>query len=49
MNSHIDTVKPVKGWSRDPYTPEMEESRVYGLGSNDAGGPLVSLLAAAKN
>jgi acetylornithine deacetylase len=45
MNSHIDTVKPVNGWSRDPFNPETEVSRIYGLGSNDAGGPLVSLLA----
>lgn len=45
LNSHLDTVKPVEGWTRDPYNPEMEEYRIYGLGSNDAGGSLVSLLA----
>ncbi len=45
LNSHIDTVKPVAGWKRDPFSPEMEADRIYGLGSNDAGGPLVSLLA----
>ena len=44
LNSHLDTVKPVEGWTRDPYSPEMEEFRIYGLGSNDAGGALVSLL-----
>ncbi|MCK4747483.1 MAG: M20/M25/M40 family metallo-hydrolase, partial [Bacteroidales bacterium] len=44
LNSHIDTVKPVGGWTKDPYSPEMEEFRIYGLGSNDAGGSLVSLL-----
>jgi acetylornithine deacetylase len=44
LNSHIDTVKPVEGWTRDPYSAEMEEFRIYGLGSNDAGGALVSLL-----
>ncbi|MFC2112356.1 M20/M25/M40 family metallo-hydrolase [Bacteroidota bacterium] len=44
LNSHIDTVKPVEGWTRDPYSPEMEEFRIYGLGSNDAGAALVSLL-----
>ena len=46
LNSHIDTVKPVAGWTRDPFTPEEDENgRLYGLGSNDAGGPLVSLIA----
>ena len=44
LNSHTDTVKPVGGWTKDPWSPEMEEFRIYGLGSNDAGGPLVSLL-----
>ncbi len=46
LNSHLDTVRPVEGWTRDPYSPELEGSRLYGLGSNDAGGALVSLLAA---
>lgn len=46
LNSHIDTVKPVKGWTRDPFTPQKEKDRIYGLGSNDAGAPLVSLLTA---
>lgn len=45
LNSHLDTVKPVAGWKRDPFTPEVEVDRLYGLGSNDAGGPLVALLA----
>ena len=45
LNSHIDTVKPVAGWTRDPFTPEEEDGKLYGLGSNDAGGPLVSLIA----
>lgn len=45
LNSHIDTVRPVSGWTRDPFTPTEEDGRLYGLGSNDAGGPLVSLLA----
>ncbi|KAA6348396.1 Acetylornithine deacetylase [termite gut metagenome] len=44
LNSHIDTVKPVTGWERDPFTPDEEERKVYGLGSNDAGGSLVTLL-----
>lgn len=46
LNSHIDTVKPVAGWTKDPFSPEMDGECLYGLGSNDAGGPLVSLLAA---
>ena len=37
LNSHIDTVKPVTGWTRDPFTPVLEGDRLYGLGSNDAG------------
>ena len=45
LNSHLDTVKPVTGWKRDPFVPMEEDDRIYGLGSNDAGGPLVSLLA----
>lgn len=49
LNSHIDTVRPVEGWSRDPYCAEVdEEGRLYGLGSNDAGGSLVSLIAAYR-
>ncbi len=46
LNSHIDTVRPNDGWTRNPFTPEEEEDRIYGLGSNDAGASLVSLLAA---
>ncbi|MBQ9076987.1 MAG: M20 family metallo-hydrolase [Muribaculaceae bacterium] len=47
LNSHIDTVKPVAGWVHDPFTPETDdESRLFGLGSNDAGGALVSLITA---
>ena len=45
LNSHHDTVKPVKGWQRDPFSPDIENGKLYGLGSNDAGGSLVSLLA----
>ena len=48
LNSHIDTVKPAAGYSRDPFTPQVQDGRLYGLGSNDAGGPLVSLLAAFR-
>jgi len=46
LNSHMDTVKPNNGYTRDPFLPQIEEGKLYGLGSNDAGGPLVSLLSA---
>ncbi len=46
LNSHIDTVKPNKDYTRDPFSATEEEGRLYGLGSNDAGGCLVSLIAA---
>lgn len=46
MNSHLDTVKPSAGYTRDPFKPEVEDGRLYGLGSNDAGGPGVALAAA---
>jgi acetylornithine deacetylase len=45
LNSHIDTVKPAKGYTLDPFTPIEEGDQLFGLGSNDAGGPLVALLA----
>ena len=44
LNAHIDTVKPVASWTRDPFTPTIEGDRLYGLGANDCGGGLVSLL-----
>ena len=44
LNAHIDTVKPVSTWTRDPFSPMVEGDRLYGLGSNDCGGGLVSLL-----
>lgn len=44
LNAHIDTVKPVATWQRDPFTPTMEGETLYGLGSNDCGGGLCSLL-----
>jgi len=46
LNSHIDTVKPVLGWSRNPLMPAIENGKLYGLGSNDAGASVVSLLFA---
>ena len=45
LNSHHDTVKPNPAWTRDPFTPNVENGTITGLGSNDAGGPLVSLIA----
>ncbi|WP_066629660.1 M20 family metallo-hydrolase [Labilibacter marinus] len=45
LNSHIDTVKPSSKWTYAPFEPTLEGDVLYGLGSNDAGGPLVSLLA----
>ncbi|HXK75667.1 MAG TPA: M20 family metallo-hydrolase [Bacteroidaceae bacterium] len=45
LNSHMDTVKPVSGWNKQPYTAHLQDGRIYGLGSNDAGASLVSLLA----
>ena len=44
LNAHMDTVKPVAGWQRDPFKATREGSRIYGLGSNDDGAGLVSLL-----
>lgn len=45
LNSHHDTVKPNKAYTRDPFLAEIIDGKLYGLGSNDAGGCLVSLLA----
>ena len=48
LNAHIDTVKPVSSWTRDAFTPTQEGDLLYGLGSNDCGGGLVSLLQAYR-
>ena len=45
LNSHHDTVKPNPGYTRDPFQAEIIDGKLYGLGSNDAGGTLVSLIA----
>lgn len=45
LNSHHDTVKPVEGWTRHPFQAKIDNEVLYGLGSNDAGGALVSLMA----
>lgn len=44
LNSHHDTVKAALKWNYDPFTPTIENEKLFGLGSNDAGGPLVCLL-----
>jgi len=45
LNSHHDTVRPVTGWTKNPHGASVENGILFGLGSNDAGGCLVSLLA----
>ena len=45
LNSHHDTVRPNSAYTKDPFHPHIEEGKLFGLGSNDAGGPLVSLIA----
>jgi acetylornithine deacetylase len=44
LNAHIDTVKPVDSWTKSPFTPTLEGNKLYGLGANDCGGGLMSLL-----
>ncbi len=43
LNSHHDTVRPAASYTRDPYAPTLEQGRLYGLGSNDAGASVVTL------
>ncbi|HKK45084.1 MAG TPA: M20 family metallo-hydrolase [Balneolaceae bacterium] len=45
LNSHHDTVKPNSGYTKEPFKPVIENGKLFGLGSNDAGGPLTSLIA----
>ncbi len=49
LNAHIDTVKPVSSWTRNPFSPDIEDGCLYGLGSNDCGGGLVALLQAFRH
>ncbi len=44
LNSHHDTVRPAASYTRDPYAPTVEDGKLYGLGSNDAGASVVCLL-----
>lgn len=46
LDAHIDTVKPSKAWTKDPYFPQVYEGKLFGLGSNDTGGSIVSMMAA---
>ena len=48
LNAHIDTVRPVNTWTRDPFTPTQEGDLIYGLGANDCGGGLVATLQAYR-
>ena len=48
LDAHIDTVRPVAGWTRDPFTPTLEGGRLYGLGSNDDGASVVALIDAYR-
>lgn len=49
MCSHIDTVAVAAGWTRDPFGAEQVDGRIYGLGANDAGASVVSMIAAARH
>lgn len=49
LNSHHDTVKPNSAYTRDPFAATVEDGKLYGLGSNDAGGCLVGLMSAFVN
>ena len=48
LNAHIDTVHPASGYTRDPFSPDIEDGRMYGLGTNDDGASVVALLGAWK-
>lgn len=48
LNAHIDTVRPVSTWTRDPFCPTLEGDKLYGLGSNDCGGGLMATLQAYR-
>ena len=48
LNAHIDTVKPVNTWTRDPFKASVENGKLFGLGSNDCGGGLVATLQAYR-
>ena len=49
LNSHIDTVRPARGWTYEPFKAKVEKERITGLGSNDAGASVVSLLGVFRH
>lgn len=49
LDAHLDTVRPVADYSRDPFDSGENPSVVYGLGSNDDGGSVVSMIAAFRH
>jgi succinyl-diaminopimelate desuccinylase len=49
FNGHMDTVQVCEGWTRDPFTPSLEEGKIYGLGSVDMKGGLAAMIMAAKS
>jgi acetylornithine deacetylase len=49
LNSHLDTVRPVRGWTYDPFLATVEDGRITGLGSNDAGASVVALLGVFRH
>jgi acetylornithine deacetylase len=49
LNSHHDTVRPNPDWTRDPFTPQVENEKLFGLGSNDAGGSVTAMIASFLN
>lgn len=49
LNSHVDTVRPGRGWSCEPFKATVEEGRITGLGSNDAGASVVALLGTFRH
>jgi acetylornithine deacetylase len=46
LNSHLDTVPPVEGWSADPWSPRLSDGRLVGLGANDAKASVAAMLEA---
>ena len=48
FDAHLDTVKPVSGWTREPFKATVEGDCIFGLGSNDDGASVVSLMQVYK-
>ncbi len=47
--SHLDVVPPGQGWTRDPWTPVVEDGRLYGRGSSDAKASVAAMLCAIRD